>query len=363
MRLARVGRCSAGGRRNCFESGAGCREDGRSNYGGGVSFRATVSQVRWARIGLFYGIAFGLAGLVAAVLFGLGQRDLSAASAWAKAFMAVVYMPAPLVAALIVERLDRRGYLIKSEFAKGWSKRLPKVVLNVAILLAVLMVGMLAASWLVGNWLDISGAGRLVFTPEDLTANSLAVSGVSTDAQQVAALAVPNLWVLTAITWVAGLAVGLTINGLFGYGEEYGWRGWLADQLRPLGPVWTNLITGVLWGLWHAPLILLGFNYGPYRVLGVAAMVAWCTAASFLLWRLREVTGTVIGAAVMHGAINGVAGLFLVALVGPNQLLAAPVGAIGIGVVAVVAAGYWWFTRRAAAPVVSETEIEPELPA
>ena len=48
-----------------------------------------------------------------------------------------------------------------------------------------------------------------------------------------------------------------TVNGLFGFGEEYGWRGWLADELRPLGPVVANLVTGVLWGLWHTPLILL----------------------------------------------------------------------------------------------------------
>jgi uncharacterized protein len=314
---------------------------------GRVISKASVSQVRWAKVGIFYGIALGWAILIGAVLFALGQRELGDAATWVKGVLAVGYMPAPLVAALIVDRLDRRSPLMKREFAKGWLRRLPKVAASVAVLLALLMGAMLAASWVVGNQLDISGFGRLVFTPEDLSANSLAVSGVSTNAQQVATLAMPNLWVIVAITWASGVLVGLTINGLFAYGEEYGWRGWLADELRPLGPVWTNVVTGVLWGLWHAPLILLGFNYGAYRLPGVAAMILWCIAASFLLWRLREVTGTVVGAAAMHGAINGVAGLFLIALVDPSPLFAAPMGVTGIAVVAIVAALYWFATRGA----------------
>jgi uncharacterized protein len=332
------------------------------DYGGGVSLKSAVAGVRWARVALFYGIALGWAILIGVALFVLGQRDLAASdtASWVKAVLALLYMPVPLVAALIVDRLDRRSPLIKAEFAKGWFKRLRRLILPVAGLSAALVVGILVASWLAGNQLDITGVGRVVFTPEDLTASSLAQAGVSMDAQQVAAIAMPNLWVLTAITWLVALVAGFTINGLFAYGEEYGWRGWLADELHPIGPVWTNLITGVLWGLWHAPLILLGFNYGTYGVLGVALMVVWCTAASFLLWRLRQVSGTVLGAAVMHGTINGFAGLFLIALVATNPLLAAPMGLVGAGVVVVVAAAYWWLTRGAVAKIQTDSVTAPE---
>ena len=108
------------------------------------------------------------------------------------------------------------------------------------------------------------------------------------------------------LAYAGALVAGFTLNGVFAFGEEYGWRGWLAEELRPLGAFWANLLTGVLWGAWHAPLILLGYNYAGYAKLGTAFMIAWCVPASFLLWRARQVTDSLIApAVVLHGAING----------------------------------------------------------
>src|SRR5699024_5751565 len=59
------------------------------------------------------------------------------------------------------------------------------------------------------------------------------------------------------------------INLLPALGEEIGWRGWLTPQLLPLGVVPTVLITGVVWGLWHTPLLLLGHNY-PHLPAGLS---------------------------------------------------------------------------------------------
>src|SRR5579872_914147 len=45
------------------------------------------------------------------------------------------------------------------------------------------------------------------------------------------------------------------------FGEEYGWRGYLLPQLLPLGQ-WPALVfSGAIWGFWHTPLILMGFDY------------------------------------------------------------------------------------------------------
>jgi hypothetical protein len=95
-----------------------------------------------------------------------------------------------------------------------------------------------------------------------------------------------------------------------------------------------------LWGLWHAPIILLGYNYGGSR-LGVAFMVVLCVPLAFLLWRARELTGTLYAPAALHGAFNAFAGFFILVLVQPNPLLAAPVGLVGAGVLGVVAAALW----------------------
>jgi uncharacterized protein len=316
----------------------------------GVNETSAKDRVRWGRVGLFYGIALGLALLITAALYVLGQRNLASgeAAAWVAVVLALGYMPAPLVAALIVEKLDGRGFLLSRVFNRGLIKRLVRLVVVTLVVVASLIGGLLAASWVAGNVAGVNGAGRVLFTSDDLVANTIANAGSSMDAAQVATLSsqMPNLWVLMVITVVSAVLVGFTINGVFAFGEEYGWRGWLAEELGALGGFWANLITGVMWGLWHAPLILLAYNYGAYRLPGVALMVAWCVAASFLLWRVREVTGTLLAPAVLHGAINGFAGVFLIILVDSNPLVAAPLGAVGVAVVAVVTALFWVFTSR-----------------
>lgn len=302
---------------------------------------------------LFYGIALGWSCLVAAALFLTGQRDLSGAAGPTvlTAVLALLYMPAPLVAALIVERLDRSPALIRTAFAGFWRK-LPKLLLVAVLVVPAILAMMIGATWLAGNVLGISGPGSVLFGQADLVANALTLMPAQ-DAAQVASLsaAIPPFWGLVALALGGALLAAFTINGLFAFGEEYGWRGWLADELRPLGAFWTNIVTGTLWGLWHAPLILLGFNYGTYGRIGTAFMIALCIPYSFLLWRAREVTGSLLAPAVLHGAVNGFAGVFLVLLVDGNPLVAAPAGLIGAGSIAVVAALFWVFTRRVALPL------------
>ncbi len=307
-------------------------------------------RVRWGRVALFYVLALGWVGLIAAGLYVTGHRDVSGDSGVSVVtlVLALLYMPAPLVAALIVGRLDRRPALIRTTFDRFWRK-LPKLVLIVVLVVAALMLGMLGLSWVLGNLLDLSGPGVVLFSQPDLLANALLLFP-SMDADQVAKLnaGVPSLWPLLAMAYAGALVAGFTVNGVFAFGEEYGWRGWLADELRPLGAFWANLIIGVLWGLWHAPLILLGYNYAGYNKLGVAFMIAWCVPASFLLWRARQVTDSLLAPAVLHGAINGFAGVFVVVLVDTNPLIAAPMGLVGATTTAVVAAVFWWLTRKRA---------------
>ncbi len=296
---------------------------------------------------LFYALAFGWVCLVAAGLY-LVHTNLAGSQgpSLATIVLAFLYMPAPLVAALIVGRLDQRPALIRTTFVGFWRK-LPRLALVAVTVVAALILAMLGLSWLLGNVLDLSGPGRVLSSQADLLANTLLLTG-SMDAAQVAQLntAVPSLWPLLGLAYGGALLAGFTVNGLFAFGEEYGWRGWLADELRPLGAFWANVITGVLWGVWHAPLILMGFNYGSYGRIGTAFMVAWCIPLSFLLWRAREVTGSLLAPAVLHGALNGFAGAFTIILVDANPVVAAPAGLVGAVAVAVVAALFWWLTRK-----------------
>jgi len=48
------------------------------------------------------------------------------------------------------------------------------------------------------------------------------------------------------------------------------WLAWLSPaKLLPLGKVKAYLLLGCIWGFWHAPLILMGFNYPGYPLLAL----------------------------------------------------------------------------------------------
>lgn len=288
------------------------------------------------RVGLFYGLAFGWVSLVAAGLWAIGA-DLS--SPVASLAIAFLYMPAPLVAALVTERVT--GQAVFGSFERiGW-RRVPRVVLVATALTAAVFVAALLLTAILGNGAGVPGVGRLALAAGELRANLAASLPEGT-----APSAMPPPVVLYVTAFVGAMAAGLTVNGLFAFGEEYGWRGFLMDELRGLGVVRANLLTGLLWGLWHAPLILMGFNYGTYRFLGIPAMCVFTSAFSFVLWYARERSGSVLAPAIVHGAFNGTAGLFLLAVRDGDRLVAVPAGLVGSLALALVSAGTVWLAQR-----------------
>jgi hypothetical protein len=66
---------------------------------------------------------------------------------------------------------------------------------------------------------------------------------------------------VVGIQLVAALTIGPAINTVFAVGEEFGWRGYLLPKLLPLGARRAVLGVGVVWGVWHWPVIAMGYNY------------------------------------------------------------------------------------------------------
>jgi membrane protease YdiL (CAAX protease family) len=98
--------------------------------------------------------------------------------------------------------------------------------------------------------------------------------------------------VLLIVSFFAALIAGFSINGLFALGEELGWRGFLWDRLRPYG-LKGKVLLGIIWGLWHAPIIALGFNFPMHRRLGILFMVFLTISLTFPLTGLRDRSRTV----------------------------------------------------------------------
>ena len=126
-----------------------------------------------------------------------------------------------------------------------------------------------------------------------------------------------------------GMLSGLTINCLAACGEEIGWRGFLHRELRPLGFWQCSFLTGSIWGLWHAPLILKGLNYPDHRYLGLLMMVVFCVLLAPLHHFLRERSRSVWAPSIFHGTINGLAGLTIVMVKGGSDLTVGFTGLAG----------------------------------
>jgi membrane protease YdiL (CAAX protease family) len=296
-------------------------------------------------VGLFYAIAFGMVCLLGLAFSFLGANMTSGGmSAVFQLAVAFLYMPMPLVAGLVVERVARRRPLIHStwsDFKAGWLK----VIVVSALSALAMYASNLALTVLLGNVLGLAGVGQLVATQQQVFENLTALFGASR-VPASATSGMPPVALLYALGAWAGIMAGFTINGLFAFGEEYGWRGVLMDELRPLGDVRANVLTGIMWGLWHAPMILLGFNYGSYRWAGIGMMCVWLIPFSFLLWRSRDYSGSVIAPAVIHGAFNGTAGFYLLLVATRNPLVSAPVGLVGALSVGIAAAAVWIATAK-----------------
>ncbi len=108
---------------------------------------------------------------------------------------------------------------------------------------------------------------------------------------------------------LALLPLAPAINALFAFGEEWGWRGYLLPRLLPLGQWPALLLSGVIWGLWHAPVILLGYNYPNHMTTGWLLMTGMCVVWGVLFGWTRLATGSVWPAVIAHGALNGAAGI------------------------------------------------------
>jgi membrane protease YdiL (CAAX protease family) len=146
------------------------------------------------------------------------------------------------------------------------------------------------------------------------------------------------------IIFLSSLVIGPTVNGLFGFGEEFGWRGYLLPKLMPLGKLKAYTIVGVIWGLWHAPLILVGFNYPGYPILGIMWMAGLTTALSIYMNELTLRNHSSILAGWIHGAFNGQAyGIWRILFPNVNPLLSGFTGLLGIAVWLVV--GLWEVRR------------------
>lgn len=135
----------------------------------------------------------------------------------------------------------------------------------------------------------------------------------------------------------SALLIAPVVNIITCLGEEVGWRGFLLPNLlNKFTPVKSVLITGIIWGIWHAPMIAMGYNYGlsyPLAPLGgIIAMIIFCIFVGSLFSYITLKTKSCIPAGIAHGMLNGFASAttMFIAIPNPNLFVGpSPLGFIG----------------------------------
>lgn len=270
--------------------------------------------VRERKVLTFLALAFGIS-WTSALLFAVSGVDLG--SIQGTVLVVATYMWAPAIAAILTHR--RYGESIRAgcglrKGRLGWSVvawLTPVGLLGLTVAVGALFPGIEITT-------DYAAFLRGLGLPEAQIAESIAVL-------EEIPLPTPVFFV------VQGLIAGLTINAVAALGEEMGWRGLLLRELSPLGFWRVSLLTGVVWGLWHAPLVLQGHNFPDAPYLGIVVMTGWAVAATPVFTYLTVRAESVLAATLLHGSFNAVVSLSLVFLTGAGAIFTGPVGVAGIG--------------------------------
>jgi membrane protease YdiL (CAAX protease family) len=134
----------------------------------------------------------------------------------------------------------------------------------------------------------------------------------------VAALYLFDLLGGPSVDW-SGLPPLYTIVPMFifltiaaGIGEEFGWRGFLLPRLQTRhNALFSALIVGVLWAIWHIPLFFIKGTSQYDQQSQAGLLPAILSYAAFVIvssiqftWVFNNTRGSVLLAAVLHGASN-----------------------------------------------------------
>lgn len=252
------------------------------------------------RIALYLALAFGLTW----TLWGAAGSDpVTVGAPAATQVMAALGMFGPAAGALVTRLLLRRSDPFRLPLRPHF-RGSGRVYL---------------AAWLVPPGLTLLG-GALYFAvfPAQLDLSF----GYLREMTGGALSGVPLLRV-AALQMAGAVTFAPLINLVFALGEELGWRGLLYPALRErLSPAAACLTGGVIWGLWHAPMLLRGHNYGlgypGYPLGGILAMCVFCFSTGVFLFWLTEKSGSVWPAALAHGAVNAAVGVPLLFLPSPE---------------------------------------------
>ena len=242
------------------------------------------------------------------------------------------YMFFPLITALVLQAIDKEkfnhtglvNFKIKWSWLVAWL--LPVVLVLICIPVNGLMPGV-----------------ELKYSAEQLI-NQYHVPEEQQDLVREQLGQFPA-WMMIGLTLVSGLTMGVSVNAIAAFGEEYGWRNYLVGALREVKFWKAALFIGVVWGIWHFPLILMGHNYPNEPQWGVLLMVVMCILLGIIELYFVLKSKSMIVAAIMHGTFNAVAGVVIYFTLGGNDFVNGRPGLSGFIVMALAIVCIWIYDK------------------
>lgn len=270
--------------------------------------------MNWKKINLY--ILFSCAFSWIVGLF-IAMMHVNLGSILGTVLLAGLYMPAPALATFVIQK-----YIYKEGFKQyGWSfdKKAIKWILLTPQLFLALTLLTFAIIGLLGNTHLITQFGELNFTQENFDFQLRELAKAKIDLDTIEIPHIPPLLGFFAMLFQAIIA-GSTISLPFMFGEEFGWRGLMLKETKSLGFLKANGFIGLVWGIWHFPVILMGHNYPHHPYLGIIMMTLFTLSISPLFAYARLKTKSILGACMMHGMLNASSILYSLYIANGNEL-------------------------------------------
>jgi uncharacterized protein len=289
--------------------------------------------MNWSKILRYILLAFAISWSVALVL---KLADIPYGGIRATLMIGAFYMTGPALAVFILQK-----WIYKEGFkAYGWtySSQTTRSLGRVLLLFLLLFATTLLIILFLGNSGLVPEFGRIDMTDEGFRSRLIQIVFSKTGLTNFKMPKLPAV-PLFAVLLLQGALTGAIVNLPFTFGEEFGWRGLLFAETRKMGFVGSSIFIGIVWGIWHAPLILMGHNYPHHPYGGILMMCLFTTSLCPLFAYVRIKSQSIIGPGMLHGMINATNNMFILYVADPDELYSSMAGWAGIAAGFLIAAG------------------------
>lgn len=250
-------------------------------------------------------------------------------------YLAALYMLGPAIAAIITRLFFYEGKFKDANFRIGKLKNYVKfwaIALSVTVLSLVIYTLLGSISW------DFSGQVFLGQLAEQFTLTGQ-------DINDLPAGLTPRMMLI--IYFIGGLTIFNILPGMItGFGEEFGWRGFMFPQMYKIKPWIAFIVGGLIWYAWHIPLVLVIAETQTFTIaqtilnLAVLAIGSICTH-TFLAYVYVK-SENILVASVAHITLDNVARSFAYFVIVQNQITAN----VGLAITMLIVVAVLYFSKK-----------------